>query len=318
MRNPFLQFCFLLPALLVVLAAMSPAKLLAGPAVLQVWQEIYARPETPLEKLPSPADNSITDAKVKLGKALFFDVRLSGDEARACASCHDPERGFTDGLQRAAARDGITELANAPSLLNLAWSKHLFWDGRADSLEEQASQPIENVQEMAGVWPVINARLGADPDTADMFRSAFGPEATPLKETVTKALASYVRSLVSPPGKFDRFIGGDKDAFSADERKGFRLFVGKAGCAGCHWGWRFSDDRLHRTGIGSVPIKTPGLRQLSKTAPYMHDGSKMTLEEVIRHYTSLKNDRTLSPNLVRPLDLNSHEIAALVAFLRAL
>ncbi len=319
MRNPLLPFfCLLLLAFIV-----TPNRaLLAGPttetAVLPVWREIFARPKDPLADLPAPADNPFSEAKARLGQALFLNPRLSGDDARACVSCHDPERGFTDGLKRAAPRDGKTELANAPSLLNLAWSKHFFWDGRADSLEDQAWQPIENRQEMAGAWPKIVADLAADHDTADMFRAAFGADATPSKTTVTQALATYVRSIVSPAGRFDRFIDGDIDALSAEERAGFRLFVGKGGCAGCHWGWRFTDDRMHLTGIGSIPIKTPGLRQISKTAPYMHDGSKTTLDEVISHYTSLSGDRSLSPNLVRPLALDSQDVRDLIAFLKAL
>ena len=319
MRNPLMPFCCLL---LLAFFVAPNRTLLAGPttetAVLPVWSEIFARPKDPLVDLPAPADNPFSEAKAKLGKALFFDTRLSSDSVRACASCHDHERGFTDGLKRAAARDGKTELANSPSLLNLAWSKQLFWDGRAKSLEDQAWQPIENRQEMAGEWPTIVGELSTDNDMAKLFRAAFGVDAVISKATVTQALATYVRTLVSPAGRFDRFIDGDVQALSVSERAGFLLFVGKGGCAGCHWGWRFTDDRMHLTGIGDVPIKTPGLRQVSNTAPYMHDGSKTTLKDVITHYTSFTGDRTLSANLVRPLSLNSQEIRDLIAFLKAL
>lgn len=304
-------------AVLALLPASNSA-VRAGEVVLPIWQEIFARPKTSLAALPSPQHNRITKAKVQLGGALFFDRRLSGDQARSCASCHMPALGFSDGRKLAEARDGREKLAHSPSLFNLAWGERFFWDGRADSLERQVVEPILNPQELAGDWPTIIDRLGRDRKTASMFEAAFGPDSEPSSGTITKALASYVRSLISVPTRFEQYIAGDKEALSNTERHGFELFVGKAGCVSCHWGWRFTDDRLHVTGLSHEPIKTPGLRSVANSGPYMHDGSKQTLEAVVGHYVELPTMPGLSPNLTRPLNLNGPEIAALVAFLKAL
>src|SRR5262249_26962799 len=156
---------------------------------------------------------------------------------------------FTDGRPRALALSGARLRRNTPSLWNLAWSTHYFWDGRAPSLEMQVRMPIEATEEMAGHWPTILARLEADADVGPLFRAAFGADATVSQDTVVKALAAYVRSLISPPTRFDAWIEGDAGALSAAEMRGFRLFTGKAGCVLCHAGWRFTDDRFHDIGL---------------------------------------------------------------------
>ena len=296
---------------------------------LAIWRDIFARPDTNLAAIPAPQWNPVTSAKVDLGKKLFFDTRLSGGTKRSCATCHQPERAFTDGRRGASSLDGTTELLNAPSLLNLAWSNQLFHDGRSKSLEDQARHPIEHPGEMAGSWPRIIERLNGEPSLRAAFRKAFPNEPEVTQKSIVAALATYERALVSPQSRFDRFIEGDGTALTRKERAGFRLFVGKAGCISCHSGWRLTDDKLHNVGTASAKaprgtpanglIRTPGLRELSKTAPYMHDGSLPTLERVIEHYLDLdQGDLALSPSLVRPLRLSENEKSALKAFLSAL
>jgi cytochrome c peroxidase len=216
----------------------------------------------------------------------------------------------------------------------LAWSTHHFWDGRAPSLEVQARGPIEAPDEMGGKWPTIVSRLEADAGMVVEFRASF-PEGPAISQaTITKALAAYVRSLVSPPTRFDDWIAGDAGALSAAELRGFQLFTGKAGCVLCHNGWRFTDDRFHDIGLrsedpgrGAVPggtpglraFKTPGLREIARTAPYMHDGSLPTLEAVVAHYAGKFVARPgLAPSMNRHLCLSHRERADLVAFLRTL
>jgi cytochrome c peroxidase len=262
-----------------------------------VWRQMFKRPDTP----PAPADNPLTPEAVALGAQLFADPRLSGAGRHSCASCHRPERAFTDGRQRARALTGAPLRRNTPALWNLAWSKQFFWDGRAPSLEAQVRMPIEAADEMGGDWPIILQRLEADAALVGQFRVAFPREAAVSEETVVKALASYVRTLVSPPTRFDAWIDGDAGALNSGELRGFRLFTGKAGCVLCHVGWRFTDDRFH------------------DTAPYMHDGSLPTLAAVLRHYTGGFIARpALAPHINRRLRLTAREKADLVAFLRTL
>jgi cytochrome c peroxidase len=293
------------------------------------WRQLFRRPAEP----PAPADNAMTAAKVALGARLFSDPRLSGAGQRSCASCHRPELAFTDGLRRARALTGASLARNTPALWNLAWSEAYFWDGRAPSLEAQVRMPIVAADEMAGDWPSILARLNADPDLLAAYQAAFAGEARIAQDGVAKALASYVRSLVSPRTRFDAWIEGDDGALKANEVRGFRLFTGKAGCVLCHVGWRFTDDRFHDIGLpgndagrgavaGGTPglpaFKTPSLRELASSAPYMHDGSRPTLAAVVAHYadTFLKRP-SLAPS-IRRLHLTATERAELIAFLGTL
>jgi cytochrome c peroxidase len=295
------------------------------------WRALFQRPTTPP---PAPADNPATPDRIALGAKLFADPRLSGDGRRSCASCHRPELAFTDGRRRAQALSGAPLRRNTPTLWNLAWSKHYFWDGRAPSLEAQARGPIEAADEMGGDWPTILARLEGDAELAGRLRAAFGGEAPISQDTVVRALAAYMRSLVSPPTRFDAWIAGNTRALSSAEVRGFRLFTGKAGCVLCHAGWRFTDDRFHDVGLrsrdpgrGAVPggtpglgaFKTPSLRELTLTAPFMHDGSLPTLAAVVRHYAGgFVRRPALAPNMDRNLRLSAQERADLVAFLETL
>ena len=295
-----------------------------------VWRQMFKRPDAP----PAPPDNPLTPEKIALGAKLFADPRLSGTGQHSCASCHRPERAFTDGRRQARALTGAALPRNTPALLNLAWSKQFFWDGRAPSLEAQVRMPIEAADEMGGDWPIILRRLETEAPLADQFRVAFPAETAISESMVVKALAAYVRSLVSPPTRFDAWIDGDAAALSAAEVRGFRLFTGKAGCMLCHVGWRFTDDRFHDIGLpgkdpgraavpdgtpGRTAFKTPSLREVDRTAPYMHDGSLPTLAAVLRHYTGGFIARpTLAPHMNRRLRLTVGEKNDLVAFLHTL
>jgi cytochrome c peroxidase len=276
----------------------------------------------------------MTPDRVALGGKLFADPRLSGSGGRSCASCHRSDRAFTDGRQRAQGLSGAPLPRNTPSLWNLAWSKHYFWDGRAPSLEAQVRGPIEAADEMGGDWPTILGRLEADADLAGHFRVAFAGETPISQDTVVKALAAYLRSLVSPVTRFDAWIAGEAGALREAELRGFHLFTGKAGCLLCHAGWRFTDDRFHDIGLkgndpgrGAVPggtpglraFKTPSLRELAHTAPYMHDGALPNLSAVVAHYAGAFVRRPgLAPSMNPTLRLSPHERADLVAFLRTL
>jgi cytochrome c peroxidase len=309
--------------------------LIPAPAAAQSpdapWRQLFQRPAAPP---PAPPDNPPTPEKITLGASLFADRRLSGTGRHSCAGCHVPALSFTDGRRQARALSGEPLRRNTPALWNLAWSKQFFWDGRAPSLEVQVRGPIEAADEMGGRWPEILQRLQADESLAARFRGAFPGEAAISEDAVVKALATYVRSLVSPPTRFDAWIAGDAGALSPAEERGFRLFTGKAGCMLCHAGWRFTDDRFHDIGLkgrdpgrsavpggtpGRMAFKTPSLRELVHTAPYMHDGSLATLDAVVAHYAGRFVRRpTLAPNMNPKLRLTPREKADLVAFLRTL
>lgn len=320
-------------AILTFLIASAQAPRLDAQAVdiERAWKERLKRPALPP---PAPADNSLTPERIALGARLFADKRLSSAGDRSCATCHRPDKAFTDGRRRALGLDGAPLQRNTPALWNLAWGRHFFWDGRASSLEEQVAMPIVAAQEMGGDWPTILGRLGEDADLVSQFRAVRMGEPAVSQAAVVWALAAYVRSLVSPPTRFDAWIAGNGAALRPNEVRGFRLFTGKAGCVLCHVGWRFTDDRFHDIGLpsrdggrGSVPggtpglmaFKTPSLREVAHTAPYMHDGSLATLDAVIAHYAGGFIARpSLSTNLVRDLRLSATERADLIAFLRTL
>ena len=318
----------------VAVPSAGPSAWAQGAAPDPRWQAMFKRPA----EIPAPPDNPLTPAKVALGAKLFADTRLSGNSDRSCASCHQPARAFMDGRRRARARAGTPLQRNTPSLWNLAWGKSFSWDGRAFSLEAQVQIPIAAADEMAGDWPTILRRLEADAGLSARFTAAFPQEPAVSQATVAKALASYVRSLVSPPTRFDAWIEGDAHALRPAEVRGFRLFTGKAACVLCHVGWRFTDDRFHDIGLASkdrgqgavlesapglIAFKTPGLREAAHTAPYMHDGSRPTLAAVLGHYGGGFIARpSLAPHMNRALNralrLSAQEKSDLIAFLRTL
>jgi cytochrome c peroxidase len=319
-----------------VLASLVLAALVGGtadkPAPLDVehWRKVFARPD----HAPMPADNPTTPEKVALGAKLFEEMRLSGSGDVACSTCHQVDLSFSDGVDRHVGHDGQPLDRRTPPLWNLAWGLSFFWDGRAPSLETQAMVPIENEREMAGNLTAALRELSADPQMREAFAHAFPDDPAVTQANLAKALAAFQRTLVSPETRFDRWVKGDDKALEPDELAGFSLFVGKAGCVACHQGWRFTDEAFHDIGLpsedkGRGPVlgvgavdhafKTPSLRERIWSAPYMHDGSLNTFDEVVDHYAERVVQRpTLSADLPRKLDLDDKERAQLVTFLNAL
>ncbi|WP_448187806.1 cytochrome c peroxidase [Azospirillum sp. sgz301742] len=289
----------------------------------------YARPAT----VPFPAATPHSPQKVALGERLFFETALSGKGDRACASCHEPAKGFQDGRARADGLDGTPLGRRTPFVADVAWGERFFWDGRAATLEEQALGPVQNPREMNQTLDGMVAALSARPEYAPLFAAAFPAEPRITAANVAKALATFERTLLSGDTPFDRWAAGDAGAVSESAKRGFTLFTGTAGCASCHSGWTFTDHAFHDIGLpgddrgrGAIlgeaaldhSFKTPGLRGVTKRAPYMHDGSVATLEAVLDHYSGGYVDRpTLSPDLPR-LTLTAAEKADLLAFLHSL
>jgi len=298
-------------------------------------------PPLGLDEVPVPEDNPMTPAKVDLGRRLFFEKRISGDGTIACASCHMPQRGFSNGRQYAIGIGGRIGLRNAPTIINAAYNDTHFWDGRAKSLEEQAKGPIQHPAEMGATEAHIAKTLGALPSYRESFQRVFGSEKITL-DRVVKAIATFERTILSGNSLFDRwFFGGDKAALTPAAVRGFKLFRGRGNCVKCHlvdsFSAPFTDHKFHNVGVGfdgrpthpgrekitkrardRGKFKTPTLRDISKTMPYMHDGSLKTLEEVIDYY-----DRggLANPNLdpdMKPLKFSKLEKSDLLAFLHSL
>ena len=250
--------------------------------------------------VPVPASNPLTREKVELGKRLFFDQRLSLDNTVSCASCHDPKLAFTDTRKTAVGIMGRTGDRRSPRIVNRAYGKTFFWDGRAATLEDQVLQPISNPKEMDLALETAAQRVGLNVNA------------------MRDALASYVRTIMSGDSPYDRYLAGDAAALTTQQRAGLRLFRGKAGCTSCHLGPNLTDEKRHDTGIGGGAFKTPTLREAARTPPYMHDGSLGTLDDVIEFYDKGgKESATLDAD-IHPLKLSPEEKAALRSFLEAL
>ncbi len=315
-------------------AAAAPSAPAADVPADTLPAELGARVPLGLPADLAPPDDASPEV-VALGRRLFFDPILSLDRTVACASCHRPESGLADAEPTSRGVGGRRTLRNTPTVLNRALGTRFFWDGRAASLEEQALAPIEDEREMALPLDEALARLAADADYAAAFEGAFG--GPPTRERLARALASFVRRLWIGDSPVDRFRAGEHDALTPAERAGLWLFESRGGCWRCHSGPNFSDEDFHATGVGArdgVPedgrfavtgdprdrgrFKTPTLRGVALTAPYMHDGSLATLEEVVEFYRRGGNpSENLDPAL-RPLELSDRDAANLVAFLRAL
>ena len=260
------------------------------------------------ERVPSPEDNPLTAEKVELGRRLFFDKRLSRDRTIACASCHLAQRAFTDGKRLATGVEKRLGVRNAPTLFNRAYGVSFFWDGRVTSLEEQALEAIQGRSEMDMTLDELKKRLTSIEEYRDPFEQVFGER--PRTGTSAKAIAAFVGTLFSGNSPFDQFEHGDRAALSAVAKRGFEIFRGKANCIVCHLGSNFTDEGFHNSGIawrdgelldpGRLKVtgkpedqgafKTPTLREVALTAPYMHDGSIASLEDVIEFY-----DRVATP-----------------------
>ncbi len=299
-----------------------------------------------------PIDNPSTPAGEALGERLFFDPGLSADGTISCASCHRPELAFTDGLPVSVGLAGRAGTRNTLGLTNVGYFHHpLFWDGRADNLEAQALHPVGTDHEMGGSWPETVRRLARDASYRTAFAAAFGsPEIDSTR--VGRALAQYQRSLVSRDTRYDRVRRGQAE-YTAQEALGHALFfdlgddpggpwagLPAAECAHCHTPPHFTNERFENNGLDEVTdltafsdpgrgavsglvydngrFRTPGLRNVALTAPYMHDGRFRTLEEVVDHYNSGGHYAENRSANVHPLDLEPAQKAALVAFLHTL
>jgi cytochrome c peroxidase len=282
-----------------------------------------------------PKDNPLTDAKVRLGRQLFFDPILSADGTVSCATCHQPDHGFANPFPRAVGVGGRQGPRNAPSLLNRAYGRAFFWDGREATLEAQALHPIANPLEMGSNVADAVRRLREHKEYPARFWAAFPDGVTPAN--LARALASFERVLLTADTRVDHFRAGRVQALRDRERHGLWLFESRGRCWRCHSGPNFTDEAYHNTGVswGQAPadhgrhavtgqeedrgrFKTPTLRGLRRTAPYMHDGSMATLAEVVEFYNrgGAKN-KHLDPAIV-PLGLTKEDVQDLVAFLEAL
>jgi cytochrome c peroxidase len=283
-----------------------------------------------------PADNPLTAEKVELGKKLYFDPRLSVDGNISCATCHHPNFGFSNGAPVAAGFRGQIGSRNCPTVVNRLYSKAQFWDGRAASLEDQALGPVQNPIEMANTLHGMTGNLNKIEGYKAEFKKAFGSEEiTPQR--VAQAIASFERTLLSGNSAFDRFQAGDTAALSVSAQRGMVVFMGKGNCSECHPPPNFTDEDYHNLGVGMDKphpdlgryvvtkqekdrgaFKTPTLRDIAETGPYLHDGSEATLEAVVELY-----DRggVPNPNLdpdLKPLGLTKEEQQDLIAFLESL
>ncbi len=295
-----------------------------------------------------PEDNPLTVEGIALGRKLFYDPILSLDSSQSCATCHQQHLAFTDGLAKSVGVLGQVGERSSISLVNVAYRyKGLFWDGRVASLEEQSLHPVRNSKELAANWPMIENRIRAKEAYVADFKEAFLiQEATEIDSfLIAKALAQFERTLNSFDAKFDRVQRGEAQ-FTASEQRGWTLFfdasleVPHAECNHCHVDPLFTNLEFHNNGIQEVDnledfkdsgrglltsnkydngkFRVSSLRNIALTAPYMHDGSIKTLEEVLDHYNSGGHfAENVSPN-VRPLQLNKKDKADLLAFLNTL
>jgi cytochrome c peroxidase len=308
-------------------------------AVLAIgWSTDSVRPASAADVLgpvPVPADNPQTPEKVALGKLLFFDPRLSGNNTIACGTCHQPGKGMGDGLPRSFGVNG--ELSrNAQTIWNTAYMRALHSDGNRASLEEQADKSIPGLA-MGQPFPALLEELGAIPEYKDRFARAFPDGITQVN--ITRAIAAFERSLLTFNSPFDRYRAGDTHALSSEQKDGMDLFFSaRTACSSCHVAPLFTDNAWHNLGVPQAgpktvdngradftknpadtgAFRTPMLRHIDQTGPYMHDGVFDTLEQVIAFYVGGGGNVPNKSPLMKPLDLTASEQNALVAFLRSL
>ncbi|WP_435261431.1 cytochrome-c peroxidase [Tenacibaculum sp. nBUS_03] len=292
-----------------------------------------------------PSTNPLTEEGVALGKKLFFDTLLSKNNTQSCASCHNPKKAFTDETRFSDGVDGIFGTRNSMPLFNFAWNfdDRFSWDGKELSLERQAFEPVRNPIEMHSLWTKVENKLQKHPEYPTLFKQAFGT--SKIDSTlITKAIAQFERTLISANSKFDKHLLG-KAQLTPEELNGFNVFIDedKGDCFHCHGSNNnplWTDNKFHNNGLDNTftdlglgkvtgdsndngKFKTPSLRNLAFTAPYMHDGRFSTLEEVINHYSEgLKSSATIDP-LMKKIDkggvqLTEKEKTDLKAFLLSL
>ena len=290
----------------------------------------FKRPAT----IPFPKDNLHSAEREALGKALFFDPRLSFASSTACASCHNPSFSWGDSLAHGVGF-GSKELGRrTPTILNVAWGEEYFWDGRADSLEEQALGPIKSAGEMNLPLDKMVARISGISRYKPLFDKAY-PGENINEKTVAKAIATFERTIVSGNAPFDEWVNGREDAISESAKHGFDLFNTKALCVQCHAGWNFTDDGFHDIGVADGDIgrgkvlpgipavqhafKTPTLRNVAERRPYLHNGSEKTLDDVMHFYNAGGREKRDSLDVnIKPLNLSDSELHDLCEFLMTL
>lgn len=304
----------------------------AGAVSLYALKKNYLRPVA----IPYPKDDPYTPAKHALGRTLFFDPILSGEKIRSCSTCHNPGLSWADGQPRAIGENQkpLDSGLRTPTLLNVAWTPKLGWDGHFSTLEGVAFGPITAPDNMNLPAAKLVERLSASPGYVKMFDAAFG-KGDITQPKIEQALATFERSIVSDEAPFDRWVGGDERAISPSAKRGFALFNGKANCSACHSGWAFTDASFHDIGVArdndkgrgrlfptSVKLqyafKTPTLRDVARRGPYMHDGSLPTLADVIDLYNRGGIDRPSRDDAIHQLDLAQSDKADLIAFLDTL
>ena len=315
------------------------AGLVAGLVFVSQGTNLFAKEkqvvELPLglEPFKVPADNPLTKAKIELGKQLYFDKRLSSDNTVSCASCHDPNKGWSNDEAFATGVDGQMGGRSAPTIINSAYFPLQFWDGRAKGLEGQALGPIANPIEMN--LPIDKAveKLSEISGYRKQFKKVFKSDVT--ADGIAKAIASFERTVLSGDAPYDRFKAGDESALSPAAKRGMDLFFNKAKCSACHKGHSFTDLAFHNIGVGYDKdnpdpgrfavtnqegdrgrFKTPPLRDIHTSAPFMHDGSVKTLKEVVEFYNKggIKNPQL--DEEMKPLKLTEEEIADIVIFMK--
>ncbi len=298
-----------------------------------------------LPRLEAPADNPPTAETIALGRRLFYEKKLSANATLSCASCHSPNAGFADPRRFSVGVGGKLGTRNAPTVLNAAYSPSQFWDGRSPSLEDQAGGPIANPIEMNMSHDLAVVRLNADPEYVKQFAQAFGPGPITLLK-LQRSIASFERTLLSGNSPFDRyFYSGEKSAMSPSAIRGLEIFnnAKRGNCSVCHkigeQNAPFTDGKFHNIGAGlnsegeltdlgrftqtkdehdKGAFKTPTLRNIAQTAPYMHDGKQKTLKDVVDFYVGGGNSNEYLDKEIKELKLTGEERADLVAFLEAL
>lgn len=285
--------------------------------------------------VPAPRENPLSKLKFELGRKIFFDPILSADKKVACASCHEPEHGFSSPASLPLGVHGKRAIRNAPTLFNRGFGKSQLWTGAAATLEDQVLLPIENPVEMGIAVDMVVKRLQAHEKYKGLFKEAFSE--APSRKTLAHALASFVRGLFLGDSPVDRFQGAEVNALNRQEKAGLWLYESKGRCWRCHSGSNFTDEGFHNTGVSAQDgkavdgrfevskrqedrgkFKTPTLRGLVKTGPYMHDGSMNSLEEVIEFYRKGGGRNSNLDSMIEPLSFSDDDAKNLLAFLRAL
>ncbi len=311
------------------------AALLAAVCSLLVPSLLPAEDDFPLglKKLIWPEDNKHTAEKVELGKQLYFDKRLSRDDTISCASCHDPKKGWSNGEAFATGVRGQKGGRSSPTIINSAYQDLQFWDGRAKALEGQALGPIQNPIEMDMPLDEVVAKLNKIEGYKKQFQKVFSTDVN--ADGIAKSLAAFERTVLSGGAPYDRFKAGDAKALSEPAQRGMKVFFNRGHCSACHVGPNFNDGAFHNVGVGMElekpdigreelsklggdrgAFKTPTLREIARTAPYMHNGKFKTLEEVVEYYDKGCFACETLDEEIYPLKLTAEEKTDLVTFLK--